>query len=384
LSVTNIPKIIYAPKKAFKEIIQNPKYFGPILIMILFIAAYSGFNYVTASKLYDEQVLPDPSEGDMWTENDAFWTSNADVSESSDAVSGGFYGNKSIEFAITNNTQIYMQLDDIGSINCSSPEGYQNISFRLKLDYQETIPENATVHLISGQSGSFYRNWTDDFISLNKTIWNNLTIAIGPESNGWIENGINADWSSITGLRFEFAWSENANITVLVDGLFFRGVFAPVVKDITSVMLNFVLSSFMQFTIRWVFLSLILFLVIRAFGLKTVWRPVLILVGFILITIVIQAVISAIAFSTLPTIYRPLELFGGTEAEFSVAFDKLMNTIWLVNQIYGYLQIVIFMWTIGLCAIAVRVLTEFAWTKSILIATVAYFASMLIQSFFGV
>lgn len=384
MSVTNIPKIIYAPKKAFKEIIQNPKYFGPILIMILFIAAYSGFNYVTASKLYDEQVLPDPSEGDMWTENDAFWTSNADVSESSDAVSGGFYGNKSIEFAITNNTQIYMQLDDIGSINCSSPEGYQNISFRLKLDYQETIPENATVHLISGQSGSFYRNWTDDFISLNKTIWNNLTIAIGPESNGWIENGINADWSSITGLRFEFAWSENANITVLVDGLFFRGVFAPVVKDITSVMLNFVLSSFMQFTIRWVFLSLILFLVIRAFGLKTVWRPVLILVGFILITIVIQAVISAIAFSTLPTIYRPLELFGGTEAEFSVAFDKLMNTIWLVNQIYGYLQIVIFMWTIGLCAIAVRVLTEFAWTKSILIATVAYFASMLIQSFFGV
>jgi len=49
-------KVIYSPFKAFKEIVQNPRYLGPVMVMILFVAAYTGFSYVATSKLYDEQT----------------------------------------------------------------------------------------------------------------------------------------------------------------------------------------------------------------------------------------------------------------------------------------------------------------------------------------
>jgi hypothetical protein len=39
MSMREVFRILYAPHKAFKEIIQNPKYVGPILVMILFIGA---------------------------------------------------------------------------------------------------------------------------------------------------------------------------------------------------------------------------------------------------------------------------------------------------------------------------------------------------------
>jgi hypothetical protein len=38
-------------------------------------------------------------------------------------------------------------------------------------------------------------------------------------------------------------------------------------------------------------------------------------------------------------------------------------------------------WTIALCAIAIRQLTEFSWSKSALIAMAAYFATILAESF---
>jgi hypothetical protein len=58
-----------------------------------------------------------------------------------------------------------------------------------------------------------------------------------------------------------------------------------------------------------------------------------------------------------------------------------MEKTLLVSQISGYIQIAIIFWTIALCAIATRLLTEFSWSKSFLVATVAYFVTTLAQSF---
>ena len=377
-----IIKVIYSPFKAFREIIQNPKYIGPIMVMILFIAAYTGYSYVATSKLYDEQTLPIASKGDEWTENGALWTSNASfVTESDDCLSGGWYGNKSIEFSIVNDAQIWMQLNPAEPVNCSGPEGYKEMSFRIKMIYPNTTePDNARLYLFSGQVEYFHYDLTEQFVSFNENVWNNLTVTIGPESE-WLEKSVNADWSNVTSLGFKFLWSKDADLTVRIDGLFFRGVFKPIIENVAMYAFNFSVGAFMQFTIKWVILSGLLYIMIKAFGAKTAWRPLLILVGFALITMFIQAAINAVAFSTLPRIYRPFELFGGVEGEFEIAYNNFLEEIWLVDQIYRYVQIAVLVWTVALCGIATRELAEFSWTKSFLVAIVAYFVSMMAESF---
>ena len=38
----DVLKVLYAPHKVFKQVIQNPKYWGPILVFIIFIVARRG------------------------------------------------------------------------------------------------------------------------------------------------------------------------------------------------------------------------------------------------------------------------------------------------------------------------------------------------------
>ena len=382
-TLKNIFKVIYAPQKAFKEIIQNPKYIGPILIMILFAAANMGYFYTIVSKTYVEQTLPTAEQLDKWTENATLWTKplGVDVKDNFvDYINGTYYGNRSIKFSIVNSTQISMQLNDIGPINCSGQDGYKNLHLRIKRTSPDDPPKNATIYLLSATSSDyFYYNLTERFSNSTNKVWNNLTIPLATKS--WLNNSADANWGNVTGLKLEFAWLNNSNITLLVDGLFFGGIFKSQAENATSYMLNFSIVSFMQFTIRWVFLGGLLYIMTKAFKAKTVWRPLLILVGFALITMFVQAVINVAAFSTLPRLDYPLEFLGGVKGETENAYNKIMEKTLLVSQISGYIQIAIIFWTIALCAIATRLLTEFSWSKSFLVATVAYFVTTLAQSF---
>jgi len=381
-TLKNIFKVIYAPREAFKEIIQNPKYIGPILIMILFAAANMGYVYTIVSKTYVEQTLPTAEQLDKWTENSTFWTRAPGVAVKDnfvDYINGTYYGNRSIEFSINNSKQIFMQLSAIGPINCSGQDGYKNLYLRIKRTSPDDTPENATIYLFSATSSDyFYYNLTEKFSNSARNVWNNLTIPL--DSPLW-NSSANADWGNITDLELEFAWLNDSNITLLVDGLFFGGIFKSEAENATSYMLNFSIVSFMQFTIRWVFLGGILYIMTKAFRAKTVWRPLLILVGFALVTMFVQAVINVAAFSTLPRLDYPLEFLGGVKGETENAYNKIMEKTLLVSQISGYIQIAIIFWTIALCAIATRLLTEFSWSKSFLVATVAYFVTTLAQSF---
>jgi hypothetical protein len=393
-TLKNIFKVIYAPHKAFKEIIQNPKYIGPILIMILFVLVYTGGAYVAQSKLYNEQTLPTASQGDEWTENitRALWRSNAKIAESDDSIGANkstdallvfnFYGNKSIEFSVDNDKQIWMQLNFTEPINCLDPEGYKKMSFWTELIYPNTTDlNNASLYLFSGQIDYCYYNLTRYFVPFNDTTWNKLTIAIGP-GNEWVSSSTNTNWGNIISLKFEFMLTENSNITVRLDGLFFKGVFKPSLENGSfNYALSFSLFAGMQFVIQWVFLGGLIYIMSRAFGGKTLWRPLLILVGFALITMFVQALINAAVYSTLPTIYRPLEFFSVIENERLTPRNKFSEETWLVSLITGYTPIAVLIWTIALCAFATRLLAEFSWSKSFLVATVAYFVTTLAQSF---
>ena len=379
-TLKNIFKVIYAPQKAFNEIIQNQKYIGPIMIMILFTVANMGFMYVIISKTYAEKTLPTAEQRDIWTEN-ATWTAplgGAVKDNFVDFINGTYYGNRSIEFSINNSKQISMQLSDIGPINCSGQDGYKNLYLRIKRTSPDHVPENATIYLFSANSSDyFYYNLTK-FSNSSSNVWNNLTISL--DSTLW-NSSANADWGNITDLKLEFAWHDDWNITLLVDGLFFGGIFKSPVENLTNYMINFSIVSVMEFVIKWVFIGGLIFLMSKAFKGKTVWRPLLIVVGFALITMFIQAVINVATFSTLPTLYYRFELLGGVNGESENAYNEILNSTWLVSQVSGYVQIAIHFWTIALCAIATHLLAEFSWSKSFLIATVAYFVTIMAQSF---
>ncbi|MGQ9506407.1 MAG: Yip1 family protein [Candidatus Bathycorpusculaceae bacterium] len=388
-AIKNAFKVIYAPHKAFKEIIQDPKYIGPILIMIFFIAADTGFAYTLFSKQYFEQTLPAAQQldKDIWTENYTLWTVPEGVvceENSNDYINGSenYYGTKSIQFSINDSNQIWMQLNNIGTVNCSELDGYQSLYLRIKWTSPGRSPKNVTIFLFSSTpSIYFYYNLTENFINATVNIWNNLAILL---RENWLKNSDIASWDNITGIKLDFTWHESSNITLLIDGLFFGGIFKPSLTGIGDI-LNFSLSAFTQFVINWIILGGLLYIMVKAFGAKILWRPVLILVGFALITMFIQAAINAITFSTLPTLRYGFDLLGGVNGEREDAIAKLLEDIWLVNQIYGYVQIAVYIWTMGLCAIATQSLTQFSWTKSFFIGALAYFASIfLISMIFGI
>lgn len=376
-----ILKMLYAPHKAFKEIMQSPKYMGPILILILFIAANIAFGYSLISKTYVEQTLPSGAQLDEWTENATKWTSSsgAYIAENfNDFMNGSYYGNRSIEFSMSNSSRITMELLNIGPINCLGSDGFKNVSVRIKLVSPLAEPESASIYMFSRSISNYLvHNLTDTLSNSTNTVWNNVTIPLA--NANWVN--YNADWGNVTGLRLDLSWPQNSSINVLVDGLFFRGNFkSPAETEAFSYLMNFSIVGLMQFAFEWLFLGGIIYILARTLGGKTTWRPVLISIGFVLIVLFVQTVINAIAISTLPNLYYPLELLGGVQGETAAAAAKITDITWLVSAITSYLRIVIYIWTVVLCTLATRVLNATSWAKSALISVVAFFATITLMS----
>jgi hypothetical protein len=387
LQVPNLVKIIYAPHKAFKEIAANPTYLGPLLVAVLFVAANVGSVYLSSSKTYFEQTLPTGLNHDEWTENMTFWTSPANITESADAVTVSYppnvrpyYGTKSIAFSMNTSSELWMELDNIGSVNCSSPDGYSKLSFRVKQISPQENPINVTVYLLSiSLSNYFSCDLTQNFSSATLNIWNNLTL---PLVSGWNKSSSDTEWDNITGFKLDFNWQNVSNITLLVDGLFFHGPFESYLENSgSSYALTLVFSYVMQFVITWVILGGVLYLLSKTLGAKLVWKVVLIVVGCILVTMVVQVVVNTAAWGTLSNIKIPFELSGGLPGEGQAAYNTISEQTWLVVLVGRISQIGMYVWTIALAALAVHLLGEFSWTRSFLAATVAYFATLFIGSF---
>lgn len=379
--VSKVLKVLYSPRRTLKEVIQDPKYVGPLLIIILLLAVNIGSTYVLLSKEHYEQILPTATNLDEWTENSTFWTSNAVVTESNDVINGTIYGNASIAFSIQNSPQVLMQLNGIGPVDCSVPNGYSLVSFRIKWTGPLTKPENVTIQMFSANSSSdyFYNNLTDTFSNSTYNVWNNLTIPLAPA--GWSSTGLSPDWSNITGLQLKFTWAESSNITVLIDGLFFHGPFKTLLETGgASYLLNYGVAAVMQFAVTWIVFSGLIYILVRALGGKPVWKPLLIAVGFILITTFVGALINAIGYSTLPAIRFPFELIGGVQGEGDAAINTISDQTWLVIDISRIAQILVWAWTAALAALAVRSLAEFSWAKSVMVGIVAYVVTIFIGS----
>jgi hypothetical protein len=379
LKLPNVLEVIYAPHKAFKKIAEKPSYVGPAIIILILVLANIGFAYVAMSKTNLEMTLPNGLNQDEWTQNSTVWASSAIVSESNDSIIGSYYGNASIAFATTNNGQIWMWLDNIGPVNCSSQGGFNQISFRLKQLSPQDEPQNASIYLFSANTSDYFYYDLTQYVS-NATVntWNNLTL---PLVSGWSANGTSADWNQITGLKLEFDWTNNSNTTMLVDGLFFHGIFQSWLDQAgIGYLLSYTSTSVMQFVITWVVFSGLLFLVGRTLGGKMIWKLLLVAVGFILITLVVQALINVVSYETLPQLYYPFSVMGGVASEGKAAYDLILEQTAQVRMITSVVQIAIWVWTIALGALVLRFTTELKWVKSILASAVAYIVTILISS----
>lgn len=387
MKVPNVLKVIYAPQKAVKEIAANPTYWAPLLVVILFVAANVGFVYMSSSKTYFEQTLPNGLNHDEWTENSTFWTSNANVSESTDAITVSYpanvrqyYGTMSISFSNIS-SEVWMELNNIGPINCSLPDGYDKLDFRVKQLSPQNNPVNATLYLFSTTALNYsHDDLTENFSSSTINEWNNLTdIQL---VSGWNKTGAGADWSNITGLKLDLTWPAVSNITLLVDGLFFHGPYESSLQSVgSSYVFSVAFSYALQFIITWVILAGILYLLSKALGAKLVWKPLLIVIGCILITMVVQAIVNAAAWSTLSNVNVPFAVSGGVPGEGQAAYNAISSQTYYVTLIGTVVQIAMYIWTIALAGLAVHSLGGLGWSKSFLAATVAYFVTLLIASF---
>ena len=414
----DIFRVFYAPHKVFKDIVQKAGYLGPFILLIIFLVAQVGSSYVTGSRLYIEQTLPAGVEADVWTENATLWMANSGVAISEntvDFINGtqailgfpDYYGNSSIEFALSNSSIIQIALGDFGNqVDCGA-NGFKEVFFRAKIVTPDAKPENVTLTLFSlSDSNFFYYDLTSAFSSNVVNVWNNISVPVG--SGDWLSSG-SANWENITSLKLDFAWSSDSDIDLRLDGLFFRGRFetqVELVGGIVPYLANSALSGFAPFLFEWLLLTGLMYLLIKGLKGNVVWKPLMAAVGYALVTIVIQVIIVAAVYTTLSNLYYPLEIVAYVAGEFEVARDVLLNQLSTVNMVANILQGVVWVWLIALGTFITRAITgdkkiaeqvrmgkapsdatvtsevtEFSWMKCLLVSGVSLFLTIILLDF---
>ena len=365
-------KVIYAPRKAFNEIVQNPKYAGPLLILILFAVASIGAQYAQSTKVYLQQTSPSSLDGtDPWTEDYAMWESNGNItSNTQDRI----FGYKSVQFNVTSDAAIWMKLDNIGSINCSGNSGYVNLTFSMKwINPTANKPLNASLYLYSiGAADYFYHNLTEAVSQSSSETWNNFTIPVGSTAVQWTNSSVNADWSNITSLKLDLVWSEVAesNLGLLIDKLFFQSQnFEPLANLFGVYAVTIVFNSITNFVFVWMLLSIVLLVISRISHFKAEFKTFLIIIGYALIVMFVMQIVLSIFYLSLPALYVYID---------TVVPNETLQTIVTFSSVITLLFPI---WSLIISAIGVSVASKLPMSKSLIIATVTFLPYYLLLLF---
>ncbi|MGC8911817.1 MAG: YIP1 family protein [Nitrososphaeria archaeon] len=381
-------KVLYSPYKVFREVAEEPRYIAAMIVLVLFVVSSTLFGYIVLSKSYVEETFPkvDPLAGqyDAWTENITFWSSSPNVNISldySDHVNGSYYGDRSIKFCANSSQSLFLKLSDVGPVNCSE-QAFKSLSFKIKFVNPTTLPSAASIYLYSGDASKYlYYNLTEKILSSSTGFWNNFTIPLSDSL--WENHG--GDRHTITGLAFVFNWPEKVDIKVLVDGIYFRGLFEnQVSKDPTGYISIISVFGVFQYLIQLFIIAGIVFVLLNAFGGKISWKPLAVCVGLILITFFVQNIInSVLASQALDKLYYTLEYLGGSASEKAAATAELNERALFFSMIANYVQIAVLAWATLLCTMANRVLTGISWTKSAVSSVIALLVAYMIRLFIG-
>ncbi len=373
-----ILEVLYSPVNAFRKIIEKPDFKGVLLVLVLVVSSMMVSQYVLSSKLFLEDRLP---ENDDWTESLTIqhsWFSNGLPSlDDTDYQMGNKDGNHSISSSVLTETSIWLKITDIDSINCSDETGYIELFFWIKWIHEDgSFPSSGTLKLFSGSEDSYFASDLTDLL-VSSGEWTNTTLKVGPDQ-GWTSNN-SPDWQNITGIEFKLDWSSSANLTLKIDGLFFRKYSSPIITgDFSMVLPSILLQLVLDFAMNWVLWAGILMLVAKLFNEDLGrWNVFFVIIGYSFIATVVYTLINVVPLSTLPPLNVPLD---------ANALTALLNISWrplLAYQLWLYIPIIGEVWIAALGAVALRLLKETTWNKAATIAAVAFAIRFLLRLFLG-
>jgi hypothetical protein len=368
-------EVLYSPVNAFRKIIEKPDLKGVLLVLLLVISSTVVFQFVYNSKQLYENRVP---EDDDWTEsltNLHNWDSNGLPS-----IDDADYqmGNSSITSSVLDATSIWMKITDIGSLNCSEEKGYNELFFWINwINEAETFPSSGTLKLFSSSEDSYFEyNKITSFLSSNGE-WTNTTLKVGSDQD-WSSNN-SPDWQNITGIEFRLVWSDSANLTMKVDGLFFRNFVSPIKSlGIGGAMLSLFVSVAFSVVINWILWAGIVVIVSKLFGEELgQWNVVFVIIGHAFIVTAVYTLVSALAFSSLPVLNLPLD------DDLQIA---VFNEVWLPNLAYQVGTLILWageVWVAALSAVVIRLMKNTTWGKAATIAAVAFGIRFILRLFIG-
>ena len=369
MGVREVFEVIYSPVKAFKRIIEKPDFKGVLLILALVILSMVVVEYVAASKFFLETRTPDDEN---WTESTTFWASNGNLSL--DNVSYEV-GNCSVKSFVSGDTSIWMKIADIEFIDCSEDTGYKELFFWINWVHENgSFPNSgATLRLFSGGESDFFeRSLTDSISSSGK--WGNATLKIGADQ-GW-DSTNSPDWKNVTGLEFRLVWPAPANLTMNIDGLYFRKyVSALETGAFGGAIIPILISAAVSFSMNWILWAGILLMIAKVFREEVgPWTVFFVIIGYVFIVTAVHTMVGAVSLSTLPALNLPLA--DGTY----VSFGETLNP-YMAYHVWLYLPLVGEVWIAVLCATAIRVLRETTWGKAASISLVAFIIRLILRLF---
>ncbi|MBA7494967.1 hypothetical protein ES702_05545 [subsurface metagenome] len=366
LVVREVFEVLYSPVNAFRKIIEKPDFKGVLLVLVMVISSMIVVQYVASSKILLENRLP---ENDDWTEsltNQHNWVSNGSPSiDDTDYQMGNTDGNHSIASSVLTKTSIWLNITDIGSINCSET-GYNELFFWIKWTHEEgSSPSSGTLKLFSGSEDSYFESDITALLKSNGE-WTNATLNVGPDQ-GWTSNN-SPDWQSITGIEFILDWSSSANLTMKIDGLYFRK-YVPFIEvaGIGGVIELVLINIALPFAMDWILWSVILVIVAKLFQEDLGrWNVFVVIIGYSFIVTFVYNLINLAAIASLPPLNLPLDTALATVA---------INEVWvplLGYQVSIYLPLIGSIWIAALGAVVVRLLVQTSWGKAVVISAVAF------------
>jgi len=343
VKLSEIPKVIFAPRSAFKEIAENPRYFATLIVVILLVLATLGSVYARTSRVYLQETAPsmsDPYNPDPWTENATTWTSTAAVIiNNTDAI----YGFNCTQFDIVNATQLQMKLDGIGSINLADSI-YNNVTFGIKMTQPTGIaPQNGTLYLFSGGTPEdFFFTTIDGTNQMGGNQWVNFTIPVGLGSDNWVNNTQQASWDNITALSISLIWAEPADLEVLVDKLFFQSSrYGPVFVLTAAQAVNIGINTVSTFIIAWVIFAATMYIWCRLFHIQSKFKMFMVIVSYSFMGLIITKLLVSVVYPFLPPLYQTTQgLIPESAQEIIVIFDNasiLILPVW--SMILSYIGV---------------------------------------------
>ena len=373
-----ILEVLYSPVNAFRKIIEKPDFRGVILVLVLVASSMVVSQYVASSKLFLENRLP---ENDDWTESiitQPSWTSNGSpIVDPVDYQMGNTDGNHSISSSVLTNTSIWLKIIDVGSINCSEEAGYTELFFWIKWNHEaELSPISGTLKLFSGNEDNHYKSDITNLLNSSEE-WTNTTLKVGPNQD-WSSKG-SPDWQNITGFEFKLDWSSSANLTMKIDGFFFRKFSSPVITgEFSAILPSIILQVVLNFAMNWILWAGILILVAKLFNEDFGrWNVFFVIIGYSFIATVVYTLVSVVPLSTLP----PLNILLDANA-----LNALLDASWhplLAYQLWLYIPVLGEVWIAALGAVVIRVMKEMTWNKAATISAVAFAIRFFMRLFLG-